>query len=355
MTNRNTVDAQARWARAFHRRVTGSQTRLANATPAIAVPRLGLDTPSSLSPPATTAISSTVPTTASTNRRMADQVPVARVRRRAGRNKEAEPTGAATSAASSKVSSMPAPTLHFRSVLLTNPGGSMRGRCRIRPQRDRSGRQWVSGSSRPGGRYFSPSALASSSRPILDRPGRSRRLAISYSSARVLGEAAPVRRRWATAAPCFPSAVRVFSGRCAIVLLAVAACLAIFTLAVAARRVLVAPAVALCRVFAALDVAARRVLVAPAVALSWAFAALAAAAFWAFFALFLAAFSAFLSAFFCFFFAIVPRFRGLYCPPPAGCLTGAGKEAGVECSCPTRRSGRLDGPGPQHLRRVAGY
>src|SRR6266516_6507679 len=179
-------------------------------------------------------------------------------------------------------------------------------------------------------RYLSPSFLASSSRPIFDRPGRSRRLAISYSSARVLGEAAPVRRRWATAAPCFPSAVRVFSGRCAIVLLAVAACWAFFTLVVAARRVLVAPAVAPCRVFAALDVAARRVLVAPVVALSWAFAALAAAAFWAFFALFLAAFSAFLvafsaflSAFFCFFFAIVPRFRGLYCPPPAGCLTGA--------------------------------
>src|SRR6266496_2651552 len=153
-------------------------------------------------------------------------------------------------------------------------------------------------------RYLSPSFLASSSRPILDRPGRSRRLAISYSSARVLGEAAPVRRRWATAAPCLPSAVRVFSGRCAIVLLAVAACCAFFALPVAARWVLVA-----------LPVAARWVLVALPVAVSRVFFALAAAAFWAFFAFFLAAFS----AFFCFFFPIIPRFRGLHYPRPADC------------------------------------
>src|SRR5262249_48840156 len=119
-------DAQARWARAFHRRVTGSQTRLANTTPAIAAIRLDCDTPSSFSPPATTAARMMVPTTARTNRRMADQAPRLRARRRPGRNSEAEPTGAATIAASSNVSSMPALTLHFRAVLLTSPGGSMR-------------------------------------------------------------------------------------------------------------------------------------------------------------------------------------------------------------------------------------
>src|SRR5215470_12981926 len=126
MTNRNTVDAQARWARAFHRRVTGSQIRLANTTPATAAVRLDCDTPSSFSPPATTAARTTVPATASTNRRMADHAPALRERRRPGRNNEAEPTGAATIAASSNVSSMPALTLHFRAVLLTSPGGSMR-------------------------------------------------------------------------------------------------------------------------------------------------------------------------------------------------------------------------------------
>src|SRR5215468_1971849 len=35
-TNRNTAVAQARWARAFHRRVAGSQTRLATTNPATA-------------------------------------------------------------------------------------------------------------------------------------------------------------------------------------------------------------------------------------------------------------------------------------------------------------------------------
>ena len=43
------MDAQHRWARAFHRRVTGSQTRLANTTPATAAIRLDCDTPSSFS------------------------------------------------------------------------------------------------------------------------------------------------------------------------------------------------------------------------------------------------------------------------------------------------------------------
>src|SRR5262245_35183577 len=64
-----------------------------------------------------------------------------------------------------------------------------------------------------------PSFLASSARPILDRPGRSRRLAISYNSARVFGVVPPVRLRCATAAPCLPSAVLVLAGMCAIVFL----------------------------------------------------------------------------------------------------------------------------------------
>src|SRR5215831_4908990 len=186
--NRNTVDAQARWARAFHRRVTGSQIRLANATPAIAAVRLDCDTPSSFSPPATAAARMTVPTTASTNRRMADQAPALRGRRLPGRNNEAEPTGAAMIAASSNVSSMPALTLHFRAVLLTSPGGSMRAGAEY--GRGRTGQ--AVGSSAAGGGYFSPRALASSSRLMPDRPGRSRCLASSYSSARVLGAAARV-------------------------------------------------------------------------------------------------------------------------------------------------------------------
>src|SRR5215470_15466479 len=188
MMNRNTVDAQARWARAFHRRVTGSQTRLANTTPAIAAVRLDCDTPSSFSPPATTAARMMVPTTASTSRRMADQAPALRARRLPGRNNEADPTGAAMIAASSNVSSMPALTLHFRAVLLTSPGGSMRAGAEY--GRGRTGQ--AVGSSAAGGGYFSPRALASSSRLMPDRPGRSRCLASSYSSARVLGAAARV-------------------------------------------------------------------------------------------------------------------------------------------------------------------
>src|SRR5262249_52622630 len=77
------------------------------------------------------------------------------------------------------------------------------GRCRIRPRLDRSGRRRVSGGPDEERGYFSPSALAPSSRSIFDRPGRSRCLASSYSSARVLGEAAlvRVRVRRAAAAP----------------------------------------------------------------------------------------------------------------------------------------------------------
>jgi hypothetical protein len=54
-----------------------------------------------------------------------------------------------------------------------------------------------------------------------------------------LGAAAPVRLRLATAAPCLPSAVLVFAGRCAIVFLLDAARCAFFTLALAACDCLV--------------------------------------------------------------------------------------------------------------------
>src|SRR5690242_12368827 len=102
--------------------------------------------------------------------------------------------------------------------------------------RDLDGSPGGSGSATVSGSqgYFSPSFLASSSRPIFDRPGRSRFLAISYSSARVLGDAPPLRLRWATAAACLPSAVRVLAGMWAIVFLLVAACWAFFTLRLAA-------------------------------------------------------------------------------------------------------------------------
>ena len=50
---------------------------------------------------ATATASTTVPITANTNRRMADQIPARRACRRAGRNRAAEPSGAATILASS--------------------------------------------------------------------------------------------------------------------------------------------------------------------------------------------------------------------------------------------------------------
>ncbi len=49
---------------------------------------------------ATSAASTTVPSTASPNRRIADQIPALRVCRRTGRNRAADPIGAATIAAS---------------------------------------------------------------------------------------------------------------------------------------------------------------------------------------------------------------------------------------------------------------
>jgi AcrR family transcriptional regulator len=82
------------------------------------------------------------------------------------------------------------------------------------------------------------SARSSSSRPIFERPGRFRRLASSYSSARVLGDEPPRRLRAATAAPCFPSAVRVFLGMWAIVRFDRAAACAFFTFRFAAATCL---------------------------------------------------------------------------------------------------------------------
>jgi hypothetical protein len=113
--------------------------------------------------------------------------------------------------------------IHTVAAVTTATAASGRDACRStldshRLMRERSadGFDSVTGIP-PISRYFSPSFLASSSRPIFDLPGRSRCRAISYSSARVLGEAPPVRLRRATAAPCLPSAVRVFAGRCVIV------------------------------------------------------------------------------------------------------------------------------------------
>jgi len=87
-------------ARADQRRVTGIQIRLANPTPATPAARLCSDAPSSRKMTATAAASITVPITASTNRRMAGQVPARRAWRRAGMNSAAEPSGAATIPAS---------------------------------------------------------------------------------------------------------------------------------------------------------------------------------------------------------------------------------------------------------------
>src|SRR6266571_2854608 len=104
--NRKTLDAQHRCARAFHRRVTGSQTRLAITRPATPVITLCSDTRSSLIAPAHTAASVAVPASASTNLRTAGHAPVARARRLARTNKLAVPSGAATMAASSSAASI---------------------------------------------------------------------------------------------------------------------------------------------------------------------------------------------------------------------------------------------------------
>src|SRR5215218_4502223 len=89
---------------------------------------------------------------------------------------------------------------------------------------------------RPALRHLWPSALASSARPILERPGTSRRFASSYSSCRVFGWEPPSRLRFATAAPCFPRAVRVFLGSFAMVFCSRAALAALRTFFFAAWR-----------------------------------------------------------------------------------------------------------------------
>jgi len=95
------LDAQHMWARADHRLVTGRKTRLAKTTPATPATRLCSETPISRKMTATAAASTAVPITASTNRRTAGQVPVPLTRRRMGRNKAADPSGAATIPANS--------------------------------------------------------------------------------------------------------------------------------------------------------------------------------------------------------------------------------------------------------------
>jgi len=86
--------------------VTGSQTRLAAAKPATAAMRWEPDTPRKCRAEVITAARIKVPVTASTSRREAGQSPVVRARLRAGMNNAADPRGAATIPARSKVASM---------------------------------------------------------------------------------------------------------------------------------------------------------------------------------------------------------------------------------------------------------
>ena len=72
------------------------------------MPRISLcwDTPSSFSTPATSAASTTVPAKASTNRRVADQVPGVPARVRPGSSSAIEPSGAAMIPASRNAASI---------------------------------------------------------------------------------------------------------------------------------------------------------------------------------------------------------------------------------------------------------
>ena len=88
------------WARADHPLVTGIQTRLANTSPATPADRLCEETPSTRRMTATTMASRTVPITASVKRRAAGQAPAVCAYCRAGRNRAADPSGAATIPAS---------------------------------------------------------------------------------------------------------------------------------------------------------------------------------------------------------------------------------------------------------------
>ena len=80
-TNRKMVDDQHRWARAFQRLVTGSQTRLPTISPAAPSIVLCSLTPSSRSATTTTAASTTVPPIAKANRRIVGHAPVVRAGR----------------------------------------------------------------------------------------------------------------------------------------------------------------------------------------------------------------------------------------------------------------------------------
>ena len=200
--------------------------------------------------------------------------------------------------------------------------------------------------------YFSPRALASSSRLIPDRPGRSRCWASSYSSTRVLREFALARVR---AAPVLGAAARVLGAAAAALgdaaILGVAARLldaaVVFGAAArvlgdaavlgAAARVLDAAAVVLGD--AAVLGAAARLLDAAAVLGDAApvrvrratvvtcrpTAVTAFSGSWGTVCRAAVACSAFLPAFFCLVFATVSRFRGSC--PPARCPHGRGKEA----------------------------
>src|SRR5437868_12642337 len=88
--------AQHRCARAVHRLVTGSQTRLPTTIPAVPAMMLLSDSDSSLRTPATTAPSTTVPTRARVNRRVEGQAPTVRSGRLARVSRPIVQSGAAT-------------------------------------------------------------------------------------------------------------------------------------------------------------------------------------------------------------------------------------------------------------------
>src|SRR5260370_1627278 len=120
--------AQHRWARAFQRRVTGSQIRLATARPAAPAIVLCSVTPSCRIASPTSAASTAVPTTANANRRVVGQAPLVRLGCPEPMSKAAVPTGAARIPASTSAASTdqppPPPALTLptttRNVLITN-------------------------------------------------------------------------------------------------------------------------------------------------------------------------------------------------------------------------------------------
>jgi hypothetical protein len=94
------------WARADQPLVMGIQARLANTMPATPADRLCEETPITRRMTATTMASMPVPTTARVNRRIAGPVPLLCAYCRAGRNRAADPSGAATIPASNIAWSM---------------------------------------------------------------------------------------------------------------------------------------------------------------------------------------------------------------------------------------------------------